>query len=236
VLSLSSLRSDSADFGGTKYSASVGKGGNWTVGAATSSVDAEGNEVTSSGATDMTIAYKDTKGNDQTIVINARVGDNIEELATFINGQNAKEVEASVSEDGKLQIYAANSKVKGGLTISGGLASDLGIGEGVATTVRQTDVTTVAGAQLAISVLDGALTEVDSRRAELGAFQNRMNHSINNLDNINENVSASAARIKDTDFAKEATQLTKSQILQQSSTAILAQAKQNPSAALSLLG
>jgi flagellin len=76
---------------------------------------------------------------------------------------------------------------------------------------------------------------VDSHRAELGAFQNRFDHAINNLDNINENVNASKSRIKDTDFAKETTAMTKSQILQQASTSILAQAKAAPNQALSLL-
>ncbi|MEZ8877436.1 flagellin, partial [Vibrio alginolyticus] len=77
---------------------------------------------------------------------------------------------------------------------------------------------------------------VDSHRSELGAFQNRFDHAINNLDNINENVNASKSRIKDTDFAKETTQMTKSQILSQASSSILAQAKQAPNSALSLLG
>ncbi|MCG9662453.1 flagellin, partial [Vibrio mediterranei] len=62
------------------------------------------------------------------------------------------------------------------------------------------------------------------------------NHAINNLDNINENVNASKSRIKDTDFAKETTAMTKNQILSQASSSILAQAKQAPNAALSLLG
>jgi flagellin len=77
---------------------------------------------------------------------------------------------------------------------------------------------------------------VDSQRAELGAFQNRFGHAINNLDSINENVNASRSRIQDTDFAKETTQLAKSQILQNASTSILAQAKQTPTSALALLG
>jgi flagellin len=87
-----------------------------------------------------------------------------------------------------------------------------------------------------MSIIDGALKSVDSERASLGAFQNRFGHAINNLENINENVNASRSRIKDTDFAKETTQMTKSQILQNASTSVLAQAKQSPTAALSLLG
>ncbi|MCL4111068.1 UNVERIFIED_CONTAM: hypothetical protein GTU68_033375 [Idotea baltica] len=103
-------------------------------------------------------------------------------------------------------------------------------------TVDTIDVTSVGGAQESVAVIDAALKYVDSHRAELGAFQNRFDHAISNLDNINENVNASKSRIKDTDFAKETTQMTKSQILSQASSSILAQAKQAPNSALSLLG
>ncbi|MGR5541258.1 flagellin, partial [Vibrio campbellii] len=113
--------------------------------------------------------------------------------------------------------------------------TDLTIGAGVDKTVNDIDITSVAGSQQAVNVIDGALKAVDSQRAELGAIQNRFNHTINNLDNINENVNASRSRIQDTDYAKETTAMTKAQILQQASTSILAQAKQTPSAALSLL-
>ncbi|WP_432763228.1 flagellin [Echinimonas agarilytica] len=102
--------------------------------------------------------------------------------------------------------------------------------------VADIDVSTAKGAQDALSVIDGALTFIDSSRAELGAVQNRLNSTISNLDNIVENASASRSRIRDTDFAKETTELTKNQILQQASTSILAQAQQLPQAALSLLG
>ncbi|MBC7002166.1 flagellin, partial [Photobacterium sp. BZF1] len=97
------------------------------------------------------------------------------------------------------------------------------------------DVTTAAGAQKAVYALDAGIASIDDQRAELGAVQNRFNHTLNNLANINENVNASNSRIKDVDFAKETTDLTKNQILQQASTSILAQAKMNPQAALSLL-
>lgn len=77
---------------------------------------------------------------------------------------------------------------------------------------------------------------MDSSRAQLGAYQNRFGHAINNLDNINENLAASNSRIKDTDYAKETTQMVKQQILQQVSASILAQAKNGPNLALTLLG
>jgi len=141
-----------------------------------------------------------------------------------------------VGEDGKLQLFAASNKVATDVTIGGALGTEIGFGAAEDRTVADIDVSTVSGSQMAVSIIDGALKNVDSQRAELGAFQNRFGHAINNLDNINENVNASRSRIQDTDFAKETTAMTKSQILQQASTSILAQAKQSPSAALSLLG
>ncbi|MCG9748922.1 flagellin [Vibrio brasiliensis] len=219
-LSMGNMRSDTIDMGGKAYTAQEGKAADWTV---------------SSGATDLTLGYTDVHGEAQELTINAKAGDDIEQLATYINGQSA-DVKASVGEEGKLQLFAASNKVATDVTIGGGLGSEIGFGAAQERTVADVDVTSVAGSQLAVSVIDGALKTVDSQRAELGAFQNRFGHAISNLDNINENVNASRSRIVDTDYAKETTAMTKSQILQQASTSVLAQAKQSPSAALSLLG
>ncbi|MGL0953392.1 flagellin, partial [Vibrio vulnificus] len=111
------------------------------------------------------------------------------------NGQTDL-VKASVGEGGKLQIFAGNNKVQGEIGFSGSLAGELGLGEGKNVTVDTIDVTTVQGAQESVAIVDAALKYVDSHRAELGAFQNRFNHAISNLDNINENVNASKSRIK----------------------------------------
>ena len=92
------------------------------------------------------------------------------------------------------------------------------------------------GAQAALESIDAALKQVDEQRADLGALQNRFDHTISNLANIQENVSASRSRIQDTDFATETAEMTKNQILQQAGTSILSQANQLPQAALSLLG
>lgn len=96
-------------------------------------------------------------------------------------------------------------------------------------------VATLAGASAALTSIDSAITIIDSKRADLGAIQNRFQATIRNLSNIVENVSSARSRIKDTDFAKETAELTRSQILQQASTTILSQANQRPQSALSLL-
>ncbi|MDG4869427.1 flagellin, partial [Guyparkeria sp. 1SP6A2] len=98
--------------------------------------------------------------------------------------------------DGKLQLYASSQKVTGDVTIGGDLATEIGFGTGQDVNVKNIDVTTVAGSQEAIAILDGALKSVDSQRASLGAFQNRFSHAINNLENTNENVNASRSRIQ----------------------------------------
>ncbi|RKF19634.1 flagellin FliC [Alginatibacterium sediminis] len=101
--------------------------------------------------------------------------------------------------------------------------------------ITATSVGTAAAASLAMTKIDSALKAVDKERASLGAVQNRFQSTIRNLSNISENVSGARSRIKDTDFAKETAELTKQQILQQTSTSILAQANQRPQAALSLI-
>ncbi|TMP64145.1 flagellin, partial [Pseudoalteromonas sp. S1649] len=102
--------------------------------------------------------------------------------------------------------------------------------------VDKIDISTQAGSQKALSIIDSAISSIDEQRADLGAVQNRFSHTISNLANVAENVSASRSRIQDTDFATETAHMTKNQILQQAGTSILSQANQIPQAAISLLG
>jgi flagellin len=88
----------------------------------------------------------------------------------------------------------------------------------------------------ALTAIDDAIAAIDTKRADFGAVQNRLESTISNLQNIAENVSASRSRIMDTDYAAETANLTKNQIMQQAGTAMLSQANQLPQAVLSLLG
>ncbi len=97
------------------------------------------------------------------------------------------------------------------------------------------DISKVVGAQQAIDVVDKALKAVNSSRADMGAIQNRFTSTIANLGTTSENLSASRSRIRDTDYAKETAELTRTQILQQAGTAMLAQANQSPQSVMSLL-
>lgn len=94
---------------------------------------------------------------------------------------------------------------------------------------------TDSNAQLAFANLDKMIQVVDSKRAELGAVQNRFDSTIRNQSNISENVSAARSRIRDADFATETANMTKQNILQQAASSILSQANQRPQSALSLL-
>ncbi|WP_149095583.1 flagellin [Paenibacillus terrae] len=97
------------------------------------------------------------------------------------------------------------------------------------------NIDTQTGANAAISVLDAAITKVSSERAKLGANQNRLEHTINNLGTTSENLSAAESRVRDVDMAKEMMNQTKNNILAQASQAMLAQANQQPQAVLQLL-
>lgn len=221
IMGLTSIRADEPRMGGMAYVSEQGKTKDWGVPA---------------NANELTFEFTGKDGEPQTVSVQAKVGDDIEELATYINGQTDV-FKASVDEDGKLQVFIAEPDLAQDFNIGGSLAGELGLSteSGRYTTVQDIDVTTVGGSQNAVGIIDAALKYVDSQRADLGAKQNRLSHSISNLANIQENVEASKSRIKDTDFAKETTQLTKSQILQQAGTSILAQAKQLPNSAITLL-
>lgn len=102
--------------------------------------------------------------------------------------------------------------------------------------VDTVSITDIKNSQSMIGMLDSMIQAVDSKRAELGAVQNRFSSTVNNLSSISENVSAARSRVRDADYAAETASLTSSQIIQQASSTILAQANQRPQAALQLLG
>ena len=132
-----------------------------------------------------------------------------------------------------------------GITISDiGGASDTASGLTVGLTeatetagagVSSLDLTTANGAQDALTTLDAAINTITDSRAAMGAYQNRLTASIANLETTSMNLSASRSRILDTDYAKETTNLAKSQIIQQAATAMLAQANQSGQSVLALL-
>ena len=118
------------------------------------------------------------------------------------------------------------------VTVTGLKATEIGS----TVSVESTDIAASAGvARTAIGVLDAAIADINSARASLGSYSNRMDHTVNNLTNVSNNLSAGLSRIQDADFAAETTSLAKTQILQQASTAMLAQANASKQNVLSLL-
>ncbi|WFC40404.1 flagellin [Pseudoxanthomonas sp. SE1] len=160
-------------------------------------------------------------------------------LAAAINAKLGETgVYASVDADQVTltSVKADTDLVVGGTVAGSGLtAATTAATAGTAQFAKDLDITTFEGAQKALEIVDAALTSVNSARADLGAVQNRFTSVVANLQTSSENLAASRSRIRDTDFAKETAELTRTQILQQAGTAMLAQANQVPQNVLSLL-
>jgi len=114
---------------------------------------------------------------------------------------------------------------------------NFGIGDmrSAALGISGVDLSTAAGAQTAIKTLDTAISKVSAQRAKLGAVQNRLEHTINNLTTSSENLQAAESRVRDLDMSLEMVGFSKNKIISQAGTAMLSQANQNPQNVLSLL-
>jgi len=159
---------------------------------------------------------------------------------SYANSQALLDKIASVGAAGTID-NAGNLSVSAGesFTFTGAGAATLGLSTTAATAsttgMTNVNVLSVGGANDAILRMDSALTAVSTLRSTLGAIQNRFDSTINSLQAVSENLSASRSRIQDTDFASETAALTRAQILQQAGTAMVAQANTAPQNVLSLL-
>ncbi|RXK63982.1 flagellin [Stenotrophomonas sp. MA5] len=170
--------------------------------------------------------------------INAKIGETgvYAELDGTTAGQiNLTSVKESVDKDGKFVAMSATAGTSAGVTGFDSAAATASPSAAAGKLLKDVDISTVKGAQQALEVVDKALGSINNTRADLGAIQNRFTSVVANLQTSTENLSASRSRIKDTDFAKETAELTRTQILQQAGTAMLAQANQVPQGVLSLL-
>ena len=134
----------------------------------------------------------------------------------------------TVSARDTITFGGANTTDAGFATLTGDNAQAVG-------TIASADVTSISAAGILMDSVDSALEQVANMRADLGAFQNRLEATISNLANISENVAAANSQILDADFADETASLTKGQILQQAGISVLAQANQLQASVLSLL-
>ncbi|SUD77520.1 flagellin [Pseudomonas putida] len=164
------------------------------------------------------------------IKVSAKDGDGKYGTAANLSATTDITVTGQVSLD-SAKGYALNGDgVKG---LFGGAAATTATSE--KTKISDTTVTDATSAQNALAVIDKAIGSIDSVRSGLGATQNRLQTTVDNLQNIQKNSTAARSTVQDVDFASETAELTKQQTLQQASTAILSQANQLPSSVLKLL-
>jgi len=148
---------------------------------------------------------------------------------TEFNKMQLLDASGGENNDGTFTIQAgANSEQDMEISIESMTAEKLG--------VDSVDISTRSGATGALETIDGALNVVSMQRASLGAYQNRLEFKIQNLNNQAENVTAAESRIRDADMAATMTEFTRNNILFQASTAMLAQANSMPQSVLQLLG
>jgi flagellin len=164
----------------------------------------------------LTITVKDSNGNIRTAATNA--------LSSFTETTAAANVRADGSA---LFQIGANATQNLNVDINEMTASALG--------VQGLQIQTQTQANTAMRVIDTAIQKVSAERSKLGALQNRLEHTINNLGTSSENLTAAESRIRDVDMAKEMMEFTKNNILSQAAQAMLAQANQQPQGVLQLL-
>lgn len=144
----------------------------------------------------------------------------------------AGEVKSALEGLGLTVNYAEGKS--GGSSVSKAVAAK-SLGTGTAVSGKGINISSQSAASKSITIVNSALETVSKERSKLGAIQNRLEHTIKNLDTSAENLQASESRIRDVDMAKEMMEQTKQNILQQASTAMLAQANQAPQTVLQLL-
>ena len=161
----------------------------------------------------MVASSTNSDGVNNKLVINPRIE---------LDSANDASISVEVTSEGATATGLKNQNTSLSGTVTGSALSSI-------------DVSTAAGAQKAIDSIDAALETVNDTRSELGAVNNRLDFTINNLSNVSENASAARSRIEDADFAAESANLSRAQVLQQAGSAMLAQANAAPQQVLSLL-
>ncbi|MBS4840282.1 MULTISPECIES: flagellin [Clostridium] len=185
-------------------------------------------ELSVQSANDTNVSVDRTAIKDEMTQLAAEIG-RIKDNTQF-NEQNL--LDGTSGTGGKVQIHVgANKDQKMELDFT-----TKGINlDAIHTSVAAADASTQTGAETAIKTIDDALKDVSAGRSKLGAYQNRLEHTINNLDNASENLTASESRVRDVDMAKEMMNFSKNNILQQAAQAMLSQANQQPQNVLQLL-
>jgi flagellin len=218
-------------------------------GQAVSAVVADQNDLSSlvsaingvAGTTGITAAFTSTSSKNS-ITLSTTDGRNIG-IGAFANSTAGNDTVrfggSTLTEGGTVAAIktgtVALSSTKGALSVGSSNADVFTATNSSFSSLAAIDLSTASGATSALSVIDSALSQVNSGRADLGAVQNRFSSTISSLQTTSENLSASRSRIQDADFASETANLSRAQVLQQAATAMVAQANQLPQQVLSLL-
>ncbi|MDL5366674.1 flagellin [Xanthomonas sp. NCPPB 2654] len=207
----------------------------FVAGTATASGSISGISVNGKSIASVSVAVGDTAADIQKKVA-ASINDKLDQTGVYASVDNAGKLKLESLKAGTDFSFTAGTSSATGVTVAfGGVAATATAVAGSTSTLEDLDISSFSGAQRALEIVDKALTSVNSSRADMGAVQNRFTSTIANLSSTSENLSASRSRIRDTDYAKETAELTRTQILQQAGTAMLAQAKSVPQNVLSLL-
>jgi len=197
--------------------------------------------VTATAASDNSfVLLYDNQGNDITVE-NEAAGTDLDVFAVAYDGTTNAGAKQDLAATGgnDATTVIGNIKLSSSKAFSvtqSGTTGYFTTGSSSLSAVSNIDVKTAAAAGNALDTLDGALEKVNNMRSELGALQNRLSYTIDNLTNIYTNTETAISRIVDADFALETSKLTKAQVLQQAGTAMLAQANQSKQTVLALLG
>lgn len=196
----------------------------------TATLSISGNKITVSDRNDFKMIFEVDPGTVSTRFQDARIPDSDEPIddGVITDAADGEEVTVSVLDAGPMDLQiGANEGQLMSVRIPKVNPQTLGI--------DKINVGTADGAQEAIGLLDIAINQVSEIRSKLGAYQNRLEHSISNLDVTSENMTESLSRIKDVDMAQEMAEYTQKNVLSQAGTSMLAQANQRPQSILSLL-
>lgn len=229
---------DTINNAGIGVKATFSAGGSITFTSTT--LGSKSNMVISDVTGDFAGADSVTEGTDATVTITSNPAYTADGNKITIQSGSAKGLQFTVSGTSGAATIIVNA--------NGGLNMHIGANENqamyvsisdmraAALGVNNIDVTTQSGAETAITTIQDAIETVSAERSKLGAYQNRLEHTINNLGTSSENLQAAESRIRDVDMAKEMMEFTKMSILSQAATAMLAQANTQPQMVLQLLG
>lgn len=198
----------------------------------TTDIGTAGTAAAATASTDMSSGTYTVTVGSKAATITGAAGLSISDIQTVLDSKN---IDATVSgADNKAVVITAGNNVSS-ITLDNGTSAVTSTPTGSASALSSIDITTSAKATTALATITSAIEQVAGHRASYGALQNRLEYTVSNLMNVAEFTTAARSRIEDADFAAESAKLAKAQVLQQTGTAMLAQANAASQLALQLI-